>query len=229
MRRPYTYTNQVFKVNFGNILYFSSPQADWSQEDENAPNYIKNKPNLVAGDNITLTKEGNDIIISATGTIVNPDNPDNPDIPDQEDTVIEEIIKNEIPMYFGFEGEGEEAVEFKLLDGTTAAYTDNGFYTITQNSKTSAGYQFTFKGTFNEAPQVVLFPQIVKIASSYQYQPVMNQWLYTDFDGTYWVESGEVTKVINGEELIYIKYVYNSELWGDPIVVDEYWRFEVEV
>jgi hypothetical protein len=50
-----------------------------------------------------------------------------------------------------------------------------------------------------------------------------------DFDGTYWIENGTVTEVINGQEVTYTTYVYNEELMGDVIVSPEYWRFEVEV
>jgi hypothetical protein len=43
------------------------------------------------------------------------------------------------------------------------------------------------------------------------------------------VANGEVTKTINNEEMTYTRYVFNSELWGDPIRATEYWRFEMEV
>jgi hypothetical protein len=49
------------------------------------------------------------------------------------------------------------------------------------------------------------------------------------FDGTYWVEDGEETKLVGDKEVAYTKYRYNSELLGDPIVIEEYWRFEMEV
>jgi hypothetical protein len=49
------------------------------------------------------------------------------------------------------------------------------------------------------------------------------------FDETYWVYDGEDIQTINGEEVVYTRYIYNSELWGDPIITTEYWRFEVEV
>jgi hypothetical protein len=68
-----------------------------------------------------------------------------------------------------------------------------------------------------------------KIVTAYQYQPAFNQWLDMNFDGTYWVETGTTTKVVDGEEITYTTYMYNEELMGDVIVAPEYWRFEVEV
>jgi hypothetical protein len=49
------------------------------------------------------------------------------------------------------------------------------------------------------------------------------------FDGTYWVESGTATQIIDGQEVTYTTYSYNTELMGDAITATEYWRFEVEV
>lgn len=227
MRSPYTYTTQKFKVNFGNILYFSSPQADWNQEDETAADYIKNKPTLVAGDNILLEKEGNNVIISATGTIT-PDVPDEPDIPDEPGNIIEEIIKKAQPVYVGNNGSFEE-IPFTVLDGTTANYTDIGFYVIQDLTKQEAGYQLTYLGSATGESQVLLVPTETPIINSYQYQPILNQWLMMGFDETYWIYTGTENVTINGEEFVYNKYEYNSELWGDPIMVTEYWRFEVEV
>lgn len=245
MRRTHTYTDQVFKVNFGNILYFSAPQADWKQENESAPDYIKNKPVFVAGDNITLQEEDNKIIISADGSVIpdepdTPDTPDEPDVPDEpvepdepvipENTVVENIVKNEIPMYFGYIDESDEAVAFQTLDGKTAAHTENGFYIIADEGQISqAGYQIVFEPSPNGLDQIIYFPKEVKIINAYQYQPALNQWLTIGFDGTYWVEIGEENKIVGDSEMTYIKYRYNSELMGDPIVIEEYWRFEMEV
>lgn len=245
MRNPYTYTTQKFKVNFGNILYFSSPQADWNQEDETAADYIKNKPNLIAGDNILLEKEGNDIIISTIGTVVpdEPDNPDNPDIPDEPDTPetpdtpdvpdtfeekVEVITQKALPFYTGL-GESYEEVSFSVLDGTTANYTDIGFYVIKEPTKQEAGYQLTYPGSTTDETQFLMIPEETPVINSYQYQPALNQWLAMGFDETYWIYTGQEKVIINGEEVVYNKYVYNSELWGDPILITEYWRFEVEV
>jgi hypothetical protein len=68
-----------------------------------------------------------------------------------------------------------------------------------------------------------------KIVTAYQYQPALNQWLDMGFDGTFWVESGMDTKIVNGQEITYTTYIYNVELMGDAITAPEYWRFEVEV
>jgi hypothetical protein len=67
------------------------------------------------------------------------------------------------------------------------------------------------------------------VVNSYQYQPIIGEWLVMGFDETYWIYAGTEVHNVNGQEVEYNKYTYNSELWGDPIVVTEYWRFEVEV
>lgn len=46
-------------------------QSDWTQNDDTAVDYIKNKPNeytVIAGQNIGITVDNNDLIISASGT-----------------------------------------------------------------------------------------------------------------------------------------------------------------
>jgi hypothetical protein len=48
-------------------------------------------------------------------------------------------------------------------------------------------------------------------------------------DETYWIIGETVVRTVNGEEVEYVKYTYNSELWGEPIMAEEYWRFEMEV
>ena len=235
MRRTHTYTDQVFQVNFGNILYFSAPQADWKQENENAPDFIKNKPVFIAGDNITLQEEDNKIIISADGSAV-PDKPDVPDVPDEpvipdtpEGGVVDVIIKNRIPMFFGYTDGTNAPVEFQVLDNETS-HTENGFYIITEKEKIlQAGYQIVFEPSPNGLDQVIYFPKDIKIINAYQYQPVIGQWLTIGFDDGYWIENGEETKIMDDKEITYVKYHYNSELMGDPIMIEEYWRFEMEV
>jgi hypothetical protein len=73
-----------------------------------------------------LKKEGNNVIISASGTY-EPDSPDTPDVPPEGG--IEEIIEKALPIYISLNGESAE-VEFKLLDVDTASHTENGFYII---------------------------------------------------------------------------------------------------
>ena len=95
MRKPPMFGNMTnyFPVKFHNVQYFSAPQADWKQEDPTKPDFIKNKEeaekvrpiningvevlsddresgalNLVSGENITLSMNGNSIIISARNT-----------------------------------------------------------------------------------------------------------------------------------------------------------------
>lgn len=74
-----------------------------------------------------------------------------------------------------------------------------------------------------------MVPKDAVIINAWQYQPILNQWLGMGFDETYWIYTEDVIQTINGEEVVYSKYIYNSELWGDPITATEYWRFEVEV
>lgn len=91
MRKPpcLGYGPNIFPVRFHNIQYISNPQPDWAQDDPSALDYIKNKElaeelrpisvngleilskerdsggiNFVAGNNVTLTTQGNSIIIS---------------------------------------------------------------------------------------------------------------------------------------------------------------------
>lgn len=145
-------------------------------------------------------------------------------------SVVEEITSNNIPFYSGVENEESEVV-YQQLDTATASYTDQGFYTTTNANGeiTNAGYQVIFEGNTEGETQALSIYSKAKIVTAYQYQPVLNQWLDMGFDGTYWVETGTATKVVNGEEVIYTTYAYNVEMMGDPITATEYWRFEVEV
>ena len=146
-------------------------------------------------------------------------------------SAVDEIVSNSIPFYSGVEYGEVSEVEYKQLDAATASYTDQGFYTTTDASGniTSAGYQMAIDGNDESLVQTFAVLSTAKIVTAYQYQPALNQWLNMGFDGTYWIESGTATKVINGKEVIYTTYSYNVELMGDVIVSDEYWRFEVEV
>lgn len=219
-------------------IYRASYAApDWAETDPNHPSFIKNKPEFIAGDNISISKQGNSIIISAEGVVIpdkpdNPDKPDDPivpDVPSEEGAVVEYIVQNKIPVYIGFDVSGESVKEYQTLNGETANYDEEGFYVIVKNdSIEQAGYQATFPGSSDSA-QSILIPKMATIINTYQYIPSLNQWVHKEFDETYWVNSGETTKEVNGQEYTYVKYVYNSELWGDPIMTTEYWRFEVEV
>lgn len=152
-------------------------------------------------------------------------------VQDAPKSAVEEIMSNQIPFYSGVEYGEVSEVEYKQLDAATAAYIDQGFYTTTDASGniTSAGYQMVMDGNTESLVQTFSMLSSAKIITAYQYQPALNQWLNMGFDGTYWIESGTDTKIINGKEIIYTTYSYNVELMGDVIVSDEYWRFEVEV
>jgi hypothetical protein len=184
--------------------------------------------------------DSNEINIFDGGAIIfdlpdNPDQPDAPDTPDtpsspEEDSIIDYITDNKIPFYIGLAGEGSSEVAYQQLDTETANYTDQGFYTTTSGGKiTNAGYQITFEGNDESIAQTFSMCADAKIIAAYQYHPAFNQWMDVGFDGTYWVEDGTVTKVINGQLVTYTAYAYNVELMGDAIVAPEYWRFEVEV
>jgi hypothetical protein len=74
--------------------------------------------------------------------------------------------------------------------------------------------------------QSILILKDAKIINTYQYSDGFG-WLSQPDE--YWLVSGEVVKVINGEEFVYTKYTYNSELVDGVITAPEYWRFEMEV
>lgn len=250
MRKPVTFNeNYIGSVKQMSIYRVSDAPPDWAQDDPSQPDYIKNKPELVAGENVVLTKIGNKIIISAVEVPDNPDipdvpdepdvpdvpdvpdepeEPDIPDIPSEEGTVIDTILDKQIPVYV--ENDGQEVQgAFNVLD-ETSLYTDQGLYVFTTNGKiTAAGYQVTFEGSEQEVAQSILILKDAKIISAYQYQIALGQWIPMGMDGTYWIAGEEVTKTINGEEFEYIRYTYNSDLWGEPIMAQEYWRFEMEV
>jgi hypothetical protein len=146
-------------------------------------------------------------------------------------SAVDYITDNSIPFYSGLDGEEPSEVDYQQLDTATAKYTDQGFY-MTTNDKgeiTNAGYQITFAENTEGVAQTFSTCETAKIVTAYQYHPALNQWLDVGFDGTYWVENGTDTKIINGQEVTYITYAYNTELMGDAITSPEYWRFEVEV
>lgn len=146
-------------------------------------------------------------------------------------SVVEFIMDNRIPFYSGLSGEESSEIAYQLLDTATTSYTDQGFYTTTnaEGDITKAGYQITFEENLDGVAQTFSMYSDAKIVTAYQYHPALNQWVNIDFDGTYWVESGTDTKNINGQEIVYTTYAYNTEVMGDAITSPEYWRFEVEV
>ncbi len=148
-----------------------------------------------------------------------------------EKGIIDYITKNNIPVYVGLAGKESSEVEYLQLDASTADYTDQGFYIVTNRDGdiTNAGYQITFEGNTDSIAQTFSMCSTAKIVTAYQYYPALNQWLDMGFDGTYWVENGTDTKIINGQKVTFATYAYNTELMGDAITSPEYWRFEVEV
>lgn len=145
-------------------------------------------------------------------------------------SAVDYIMKHEIPFYSGLEDGDHSEVAYQQLDAE-AEYTEEGFYTETdENGKVvSAGYQMTFDANTESLAQTFAIYAEAKIVTAYQYQPAFDQWLDMNFDGTYWIENGAVTEMVDGKEVTYTKYIYNEELMGDVIVAPEYWRFEVEV
>lgn len=60
---------EIIETATGNIP--AQVQSDWIEDDTADPSYIKNKPNeksLVAGNNISITVSGNDVIINSTAS-----------------------------------------------------------------------------------------------------------------------------------------------------------------
>lgn len=152
-------------------------------------------------------------------------------IQDAPKPAVEYIMENSIPCYSGLEDGEFSEVAYQQLDTATADYTDQGFYTTTDDNGeiTNAGYQVTFEENTEGVAQTFAIYSDAKIVTAYQYQPALNQWLDMGFDGTYWVEDGTTTEVIDGQEVTYTTHTYNVELMGDAITAPEYWRFEVEV
>lgn len=145
-------------------------------------------------------------------------------------SAVDYIMENQIPSYSGSDNEGLVAAAYKEVDANTVEYTEQGFYVATDNGEiTNAGYQMVFDGNTEGNTQTFAMYADAKIITAYQYQPVLNQWLNMGFDGTYWIETGTITKIIDGKEVIFTTYAYNAELMGDVITSTEYWRFEVEV
>lgn len=144
---------------------------------------------------------------------------------------IDYIMEHCIPSYSGLAGDELSEVAYQQLNPFTANYTDQGFYVTTdaKGEVVQAGYQMVFDANVSNDTQTFAMYSGAKIVTAYQYQPVMNQWLNMGFDGTYWVETGTETKIINGQEVVYTTYAYNTEMMGDVITATEYWRFEVEV
>ena len=183
-------------------------------------------------DNDIPTVDGINILDGGAIIVDLPDDPeedDDPDSPDEE-TVVDYIMENEIPLYSGLVGNKPSEVAYQQLD-STADYTEQGFYTTVDNvgKITNAGYQITFEGNTDGIAQTFSVCSTAKIVAAYQYQPAFNQWLDMGFDGVYWVEDGTMVQIINGKQVTYTTYAYNAELMGDAITAPEYWRFEVEV
>lgn len=213
-----------FKVSlYGGEIHTNTVKIPVEVGSPNTPDVDDNKPSL---GNINIF-DGGEIILDV---VDNPTEDDN-STPSDETNVVDYIIKNNIPFYKGIVGKEHSAIEYQKLDISTANYTDQGFYTETNsNGKiTSAGYQITFKENAENIAQTFSICSTAKIMAAYQYYPALNQWLDMGFDGTYWVENGTNTKIINGQEVVFTMYAYNTELMGDAITSPEYWRFEVEV
>lgn len=49
------------------IYRVSDAQPDWNENDPSQPDYIKNKTEIEAGENVSIRREGNKVIISALG------------------------------------------------------------------------------------------------------------------------------------------------------------------
>lgn len=199
-------------------------------------NYVKNPVENVDGEIIDSDNnfdeyglnilDGGAIILDITD-----DPSDGPSDPPDEQSIVDYIIENSIPLYSGIVGEQLSEIKFKQLNTSTTYYTDQGFYTTTNadGKITNAGYQITFRENEENIAQTFAIYSDAKIVTAYQYQPAFNQWLEMGFDEIYWIEYGNTTQIINGQNITYTTYVYNAELMGDVITAPEYWRFEVEV
>jgi hypothetical protein len=159
-------------------------------------------------------------------------------IQDAPKPTVDYIVDNGIPAHSGTINGRVDAVEYKLLDASTASYTDQGFYTSTDSNGniTSAGYQLTIVGNNEADAQVVSIPANAVIKMAYRYDlGGTNTWLPYTFDtadeANYWLLGEQFTTTVNGEEVVYHTYVYNIDVvgGGDALTSTEYWRFEIEV
>ncbi|MEE1084275.1 MAG: hypothetical protein UH850_11180 [Paludibacteraceae bacterium] len=159
-------------------------------------------------------------------------------IKEAPETVVEYILSNRIPAYSGTASSEVIEVEYQLLDTETANYSNQGFYTTTdeEGNITNAGYQLTIKGNGNADAQIISIPANAVIKMAYRYDlGGTNNWLPYTFDTTdeanYWLPGETFTAIVNGETVSYQSYVYNIDVvgGGDAITNTQYWRFEVEV
>ena len=211
-------------VHGGDIVtnYIRNPVADIEPSSPTTPDIFDDESNS----NKINILDGGVIIFDVTD-----DPTDDDSNSSSENNVIDYIITNNIPFYIGLAEQESSKVEYLQLDASTANYMDQGFYIATNNKGeiTSAGYQITFEGNTEGMAQTLSMCSTAKIVTAYQYYPALNQWLDMGFDGTYWIEHGADTKIINGQKVAFTTYAYNTDLMGDAIISPEYWRFEVEV
>lgn len=212
-------------VHGGDIVtnYVRNPVEDVKSGQTTPPDIFDDELNA---DSVKILDGG--VIIS--NLIDDPTEDDNSGSSDEK-SVVDYIVENKIPFYSGLVGEKPSEIMYHKLDTSTSDYTDQGFYTTINNEGkiTNAGYQIIFNGNLDNIAQTFSIYSTARIVTAYQYQPAFNQWLDMGFDGTYWIEDGTTTQIINGKNITYTTYVYNLELIGDVITSPEYWRFEVEV
>lgn len=147
-------------------------------------------------------------------------------------SVVEHIVKNQIPAYDGTNNTGVVEVAYAELDVDTADYGDEGFYVVRDDTGSiiNAGYQIAFEGNDDMDAQTFAIPSDAKIIGAYQYDEFGTQsWLPYEFPGGYWVAGNTINKIVNGQNVAYQTYYYDVDNVGDAITTFEYWRFEIEV
>ena len=112
-------------------------QSDWTEADTDDPAYILNKPSeksLIAGDGISITVDGTDVIISAsvTGTPVVTGY-----VTDEELQDAVELVTGLIPTDYATDEELQDAVE--LVTGLIPSYTAGDYISIENNEISVTG------------------------------------------------------------------------------------------
>lgn len=149
--------------------------------------------------------------------------------PENPETIVDTIIQEQIPALGGLGDSSPTASSFQELDGKTAAYTDNGFYTIIENDIiTEAGYQTTtIAGDDGNSPYV-LIPAIATLKQIWQFDDGITQsWNVVSImpDDMYFYQDGTMEQ--NG--VLYNIYKWNEDAQGGSLYVPGYWRFEIEL
>lgn len=145
---------------------------------------------------------------------------------------IEEVIDNQIPLYSGLDG-SMLSHNFKQLDENSNP-NDIGFYVIkNETGIESAGYQLSTPQIFDNDVLVICIPSNVTVTKIWQYDNgITDSWNVVSIlaeDDSYFRVRGTVSKDVDGKDVQYTEYVWNSAAQGGGIVTPCNWRFEIKL